>query len=399
MKASEAELVASERALTQASSSVELEAECGLPAAAERPHYEYLTEHEEHYDCSGCESGCDGSSDDDGSRDHGSEGDGGDSDGGTDGKRAPINFNSVTYIRKDTRRRQRCNAEYIEWLASRLARLQLLPLKQLLGFYRKPDPGGVFGLPPRDAPLWCDVLPPAPQLPAKEQVLTPCQRDDLLCEAKHVVALMKETRRLDEDARILAAKAPYSLQYVAAALALLCGWFAKGNGTPNLTVAASKLRAPDAPALHTKATARIKAWMERLKQLDAALKAEWQTHYRIRMAQDEAEALEVLRRGIGPRTVIPATGSSVCGEGLFRQLLRTAVQSERLGSLVREPCSYPVCSGVCEGARKRPTNMAMRYVCMCGSREADAASQSSAEHISDAANIARAFSDVRVSVS
>ena len=257
----------------------------------------------------------------------------------------------------------------------------------------------MFGLPPRDAPLWCDVLPPAPHLPAKEQVLTPCQRDDLLCEAKHVVALMKETRRLDEDARILAAKAPYSLQYVAAALALLCGWFAKGNGTPNLTVAASKLRAPDAPALHTKATARIKAWMERLKQLDAALKAEWQTHYRIRMAQDEAEALEVLRRGIGPRTVIPATGSSVCGEGLFRQLLRTAVQSERLGSLVREPCSYPVCSGVCEGARKRPTNMAMRYVCMCGSREADAASQSSAEHISDAANIARAFSDVRVSVS
>ena len=107
-------------------------------------------------------------------------------------------------------------------------------------------------------------------------------------------------RRLDDGARILPAKAPYNLEYVAAALAVLCGWFAKGNGTPNLTVAASKLRTPDAPPLPTRATARIKAWMERLRELNTAMKAEWQTHYRIRTAQDEAEALEVLRRGMGP---------------------------------------------------------------------------------------------------
>lgn len=394
-----AELVASDLDLTQSGSAELMDPKCDLPALPALPQYEYLNERDEHYDCSGCESS---SNDDDSSDDSGGEGIGACGDGATDGRRAPIDFNGVTYMRKDIRRRQRRDAAYKEWLASRSAGLEQLPLKQLLGFYRKPDHGGAFGHVACDIPLWClwcDMLLPAPQVPAKEQVLTPMQRDTLLCEAKHVVARMKETRRLHNGARILAAKAPYSLEYVAAALALLCGWFAKGNRTPNLTVAASKLRAPDAPPLHTRATARIKAWMVRLKELDGAMKAEWQTQYHLRTAQDEAEALEVLRRGIGPRTVIPATGSAVCGEGLFRMLLRTAVHSGKLGSLVREPCSYPVCSGTCEGARKRPTNMAMRYRCACSSQEADAASQnSSAEQNSDAAAyIARAFADVSVS--
>ena len=68
---------------------------------------------------------------------------------------------------------------------------------------------------------------------------------------KRCVAWMKEMRRLDNGEPILAAKAPYDLDYVAAAIALLGGWFAKGNGAPNLTVAASKLRSPGAGALTT----------------------------------------------------------------------------------------------------------------------------------------------------
>ena len=79
---------------------------------------------------------------------------------------------------------------------------------------------------------------------------------------------------MDNGERVLAAKAPYELGYVAAAIALLCGWFAKGNGTPNPTVAAAKLRSPGATAPSTKATASVKAWMERLRQLDAATRAQ-----------------------------------------------------------------------------------------------------------------------------
>ena len=122
--------------------------------------------------------------------------------------------------------------------------------------------------------LWSKVLPAPPCVVAE---LTRWQSGELRLETKRFVALMKETRRLHNGERILAAKAPYDLGYVAAAIALLCGWFAKCiNGAPNLTFVAAKMRSPTKAAApsSTEATASIKAWMERLQQLDAAGKAQ-----------------------------------------------------------------------------------------------------------------------------
>lgn len=244
--------------------------------------------------------------------------------------------------------------------------------------------------------MWSDRLPAPPRVPAKEQELTPWQRGELELEAKRCVAWMKELRRLDNGEAILAAKAPYNLDYVAAAIALLGGWFAKGNGAPNLTVAAAKLHSLGAAAPSTKATASIKAWMERLQQVDAAWKAQENEHYRIRKAQEQAEALEVLRRGVGPRTVVQGKTGVVVGAGLFRMLLRDAVESGKLDTLSREPCSLPVCSGSCENARKRPTNLALCYRCTCGSDAQETGNVVRAEPHTDAAYIARMFAAVSV---
>ena len=282
-------------------------------SAAVTPLPHYLLDRIVDGEHSGDDGGHGGSSDgsdssdgnDAGDSSDGSSSDGGSSDGGQDPRieRALIDRDSVKYVRKAIRANRCRDAEHIKELASRLTRLQQLPLRSLLRFHA-PECGALFGPLPRDEPPWSKSLPAPPCLAAKEQEVTSLQRGALELEAKRCVALMKETRRLDNGERILAAKAPYDLDSVAAAIALLCGWFAKGNGAPNLTVAAWKLRSLGAGARSTKTTASVKAWMERLRQLDAAVRAQESEHYRIRKAQEQAEALEVLRRGIGPRTVV-----------------------------------------------------------------------------------------------
>lgn len=201
---------------------------------------------------------------------------------------------------------------------------------------------------------------------AKDQELTAQQRDDLDLAARHAVAQMKETKHATTGELILGVKASYDLDYVAAAFALLCGWFAKGNGEPNPTVAASKLRSPDAPAPSSKVAASTKAWMQRLQDVDDALKARASQLWRVRKERREAEAIAVLRLGIGPRTVLPPN-SRVAGEFCMQELQRFVRESGKLDSMTIESCGYPVCSGACDGARRqldRPT-FGGRYVCTC----------------------------------
>ena len=273
---------------------------------------------------------------------------------------------SVAELRSIISDKFRDDAEYKQALTLRIAHLKQIPSKSLTLCRRAPRGGEVLVPATRhedDGPLWSNWLPPPPSIAAKKQLLTPKLRCQLQRRASECVALMKETRRLDNGERILAAKAPYDLDYVAAAIALCCGWFAKGNGAPNLTVAASTMRSSGLPAPSTKATASVKAWMDRLQELDTALK-EWDdANVRIFFDHQEAESLEVLRRGIGPRTVVDPRTRMVSGAGLFGQRLSCAVASGKLQNLERERCRLPICSGNCDGANE--ARRADSYHCTC----------------------------------
>ena len=107
-----------------------------------------------------------------------------------------------------------------------------------------------------------------------------------------------------DGVRILALNAQYDVAFVAAAIALRCGWFATG-GTPVPTVAAAKLRAVlDDRPIPKSAAAAVNGWLTKLQKLEQACLDNYADTMR---AQIEAASRLVQSGRVIPFTEMPTT--------------------------------------------------------------------------------------------
>jgi len=136
-------------------------------------------------------------------------------------------FDSVDVLRRGIRQYRADEAELAKKLAARAELLSQLPhsLNKLLFTLARMEEWCSANL-PRTALLWSKVLLLPPDAAAKDQCFSEQQPQDLEFAARYAVAELKETILAATGERILTAKASYDLDYIAAALALLCGWFA-----------------------------------------------------------------------------------------------------------------------------------------------------------------------------
>ena len=116
-------------------------------------------------------------------------------------------------------------------------------------------------------------------------VLTDAEKASVLVEAKSCLDKMRDKRDVD-DKLILDARTGVQPAHVAAALALLCGYYTKRNGVLNPTAAAAAFGHP------TSRPAKVLGWMAKLERLEAVGYHEATEALRRKREREEAVAAE-----------------------------------------------------------------------------------------------------------